>query len=254
MPAAAFLVLRLMLATLVLFPASLKPRTATGTSQGRREALVAGFAQTAFQGCLVGGLAWTTAGRGAILLATSPLLAAAWEAVTGRARVSRRRWSGLLLGVLGAGLVARGGTDLAWTEVGGNLLALGAAGAWAWYSFAIRPVVARVGSLRATAWTMLIALVLLGPVGAVQLAHLPWTTISLSAWVGVAYGATAGMVVAMTLWGRSAHRLGPVDTMVYVYLEPVSAVLLAAILLGESLTPGQGAGALLALIGVWLAS
>jgi probable blue pigment (indigoidine) exporter len=42
--------------------------------------------------------------------------------------------------------------------------------------------------------------------------------------------------------------------MIYVYLEPVSAVVIAAILLGESLSAAQAAGALLTLAGVWLAS
>ena len=50
------------------------------------------------------------------------------------------------------------------------------------------------------------------------------------------------------------HRLGTRQTMPYTYLEPVSAVLIAAIILGESLSVIQVAGGLLALVGVWLAS
>ena len=42
--------------------------------------------------------------------------------------------------------------------------------------------------------------------------------------------------------------------MIYVYLEPVSAVLIAAALLGESLSWIQAAGAVLAFMGVWLSS
>lgn len=48
--------------------------------------------------------------------------------------------------------------------------------------------------------------------------------------------------------------LGPTETMVYVYLEPVSAILIAAALLGERLGPGQMVGAALTFAGVWLAS
>ena len=49
-------------------------------------------------------------------------------------------------------------------------------------------------------------------------------------------------------------RLGSRQTMVYAYLEPVSAVVIAAIVLGESLSGIQATGALLSLTGVWLAS
>ncbi len=42
--------------------------------------------------------------------------------------------------------------------------------------------------------------------------------------------------------------------MLYVYLEPVSAVIIAAVVLGEVLRPKQAVGALLAFVGVGLAS
>ena len=63
-----------------------------------------------------------------------------------------------------------------------------------------------------------------------------------------------GMVAAMALWGRSIHRLGPQQTMIYIYLEPVSAVIIAAAMLGEVLHPIQAVGALLTFVGVGLAS
>jgi drug/metabolite transporter (DMT)-like permease len=62
------------------------------------------------------------------------------------------------------------------------------------------------------------------------------------------------MVMAMALWGKSIHRLGPQQTMLYAYLEPVSAVLIAAVGLGEALHPLQAVGALLTFVGVGLAS
>jgi probable blue pigment (indigoidine) exporter len=71
---------------------------------------------------------------------------------------------------------------------------------------------------------------------------------------GLVYAAVVGGVVSTALWGRSMVRLGSWQTMVYAYLEPVSAVVIAAIVLGESLSAIQAAGALLTLIGVWLAS
>jgi drug/metabolite transporter (DMT)-like permease len=42
--------------------------------------------------------------------------------------------------------------------------------------------------------------------------------------------------------------------MIYVYLEPVSAVVIAAALLGEALRPIQAVGALCTFVGITLAS
>ena len=217
--------------------------------------LRAGLAQAAFQILLIGGLRWTTAGQSAILLAASPVLTAGWLAVRGGEALDGRRWTGLAMGLAGVALSVwgqAGGLDA--QRVLGDLLALGGAAAWSWYAFAISPVVAAAGTWRATGWSMGIAMLLFAPIALPDVARLAWSTVSWPAWAGLVYGATAGMVLAMALWGRSVHQFGQRQTMVYVYLEPISAVVIAAIVLGESLTLVQAAGALLTLAGVWFAS
>ncbi len=158
-------------------------------------------------------------------------------------------------GIAGVALLvwrAAGGLDA--SRILGDLLALGAAAAWSWYGFAVRPVVAAAGTWQATGWAMGIAMLLFAPLGLSDTTRHTWAAVSWPAWAGLVYGGTAGMVLAMALWGRSLHRFGQRQTMVYVYLEPVSAVVIAAVLLGESLSAVQAAGALLTFAGVWLAS
>lgn len=249
-----FTFLRLVLATAVLAAVWL-PRRRAAPRGFWRPVLAAGIAQAAFQILLVAGLRWTTAGQSAILLAASPILTAAWLAVRGGERLDRRRWTGLLVGIAGVALVVSGAAGaLDASRMLGDLLALGAAAAWSWYGFAVSPVVAAVGTWQATGWGMMIATLLFAPFALPGAAHPAWSAVSWGAWAGLVYGATGGMVVAMALWGRSLHKFGQRQTMVYVYLEPVSAVVIAAILLGESLSAAQAAGALLTLAGVWLAS
>src|SRR5438128_11626434 len=78
----------------------------------------------------------------------------------------------LVLGFIGVGFVVQSaGIGVTWSQLGGDLLALGAAGAWAWYGLAIGPLVGALGTVRATGWTMVIAalcctpLVLVAPRG-----------------------------------------------------------------------------------------
>lgn len=215
----------------------------------------AGIAQATFQILLIGSLRWTTAGQSAILLAASPILTAVWLALRRGDTPDGRRWTGLLLGLAGVALIVRGasgGFDL--SHAAGDVLALGAAAAWVWYSLAVGQVVDAAGTWQATGWAMGIAMLVFAPLAVPEMARHAWGTVSWGAWAGLVYGATAGMVVAMALWGRSLHRLGPRETMVYVYLEPVSAVVIAAFLLRESLSTLQALGALFTFAGVWLAS
>ncbi len=254
-PPLGFTYLRVVLAVCVLALASGSGRSAPltrglWTSIGR-----AGLAQAAFQLLLIAGLARTTAGTSALLLAAAPLMTAGWLALSGREHLPGRHWAGLGVGLAGVALVVRGGASgFGREQLLGNLIALAAAAAWAAYSLAIAPLAGVLGAVRATKWSMLVAGLVITPFAFSVTLRLPWAAISWPAWAGLVYGATAGMVVAMTLWGRSMHALGPRETMVYVYLEPVSAVLIAAALLGERLAPGQLVGAALTFAGVWLAS
>jgi len=254
-PILDFTYLRIMLAAFLLLVVSGLGRWRISPRPRLRAIVTAGLAQAAFQILLIAGLRWTTAGISAILLASAPLLTTGWLALGRRERVSLGHWLGLGLGLAGVALVVRGaGMSLDRSRLLGDVLTLGAAGAWVWYSLAIAPLVADAGALRATGWAMAVSAIVFTPFGVVGVVRMPWTGVSWEAWAGLVYGATAGMVVAMALWGRSVYRLGPKTTMLYAYLEPVSAVVIAAILLGERLTALQAAGAVLTFAGVWCAA
>jgi drug/metabolite transporter (DMT)-like permease len=253
-PVAGFTFLRLVIATAVLAAIWL-PRRRSITRSLAPAVARAGIAQAAFQILLVAGLRWTTAGQSAILLAASPIITAAWLARRRGETLDGRRWTGLAAGLAGVALVAGGGAGgLDASRLLGDVLALGAAAAWSAYSMAVSPVVAAAGTWQATGWSMGIAMAVFAPLAWTDVARHAWAAVSWPAWAGLVYGATAGMVLAMALWGRSVHRYGQHETMVYVYLEPVSAVVIAAILLGESLGPVAALGACLTLTGVWLSS
>jgi drug/metabolite transporter (DMT)-like permease len=255
MPVLSFTYLRILLAMIVLFVVSWSAQPLGFPRAPWKPLLQAGLAQTAFQFLLIAGLQRTTAGNSAILLATAPLLTAGWIAFTRREHLGRRRWFGLIVGFGGVALVVQGGgIDVTGARLGGDLLALGAAGAWAWYGIVIGPLVGTLGALRATGWTMVIAAFCFTPLSFAEVRAHTWGSVSWEAWAGLIYGATVGMVMAMALWGRSIHRLGPQQTMLYVYLEPLSAVVIAAALLGEVLRPIQAVGALLTFVGVGLGS
>ncbi len=254
-PVLSFTYLRLLLATGILCAMARRVPRDRHITRVWKPLLYAGLAQMAFQGLLIAGLARTTAGNSAVLSATAPLLTAVWLVVTSRARLAPRQWAGLLAGLGGVTLVAAGGgAAFSTTRFSGDVFTLGAAGAWAWYGFVIGPLVGLVGTLRATGWAMGLAALLFTPLALTEVVSHAWNSVSWMAWGGLVYTATAGMVVAMALWGRAVQQYGPRHTMLYVYLEPVAALAIAAVLLGESFNLVQAGGALLTLLGVWGAS
>jgi drug/metabolite transporter (DMT)-like permease len=217
---------------------------------------IAGIAMFVCQIQVIASLHWTTAGQSAILLAVSPIFTAVWLALRRRDHLNGRQWGGLLAGLIGVGLVVGGSPGrFEWSYAVGDLLALGSAAAFVWYSLAVSPIVGSIGAWQATCWALAIAALALVPLTLFEVPHYAWwRSVSWEAWGGLIYSAAAGFVVAMALWGRSMYRLGARQTMPYSYLEPVSAVVIAAVILGESLSAFQAVGAVLTLIGVWLAS
>jgi drug/metabolite transporter (DMT)-like permease len=254
-PVLSFAYLRLLLATGILCAIACRVSPGRHTTGVWKPLLYAGLAQLAFQGLLIAGLARTTAGNSAVLSATAPLLTAGWLAVSRRTHLAPHQWAGLLAGLAGVTLVvAGGGAAFSATQFSGDLLTLGAAGAWTWYGFAIGPLVGLLGTLRATGWAMGLAALLFTPIALAEVVRHPWHSVSWMAWVGLVYTATAGMVVAMALWGRAMQQFGPRHTMLYVYLEPVAALVIAAVALGELFNFVQVGGAFLTLLGVWCAA
>lgn len=210
-------------------------------------ALCIGLSQLLF----IGGLARTSVAHLIILASTSPLLAAVYRWVRYGQRPNQRAGLGMALGFIGVLIVVGDAGGSEGTSVIGDLMGLGAAAAWVGATVMPQPLVDRYGAPRATGWLLVAAAVLVVPLGIpalIETAHHPPPAL---AWGSLLYTAMA-LLVGNTLWQRAVQQVGPGRTLVYLYLEPVLALIIAAIVLGERLTPVQALGGLLALGGVML--
>jgi drug/metabolite transporter (DMT)-like permease len=153
--------------------------------------------------------------------------------------------------VVGCVVAATAGTALTLGPVSGGqlsgvLLALGAALLYAGFILAGSRI-SGVGPLATTA-TVLSAgtVVLTGLALAVQ----PQLPTRPAAWLALLGVALIGTVVAVTAFFAALALLGPSDTAIVSTVEPVVSVGLAALVLGERLSPVQLAGGLAVLLAV----
>ncbi|WP_194835646.1 DMT family transporter [Nocardia sp. XZ_19_369] len=211
----------------------------------RRIGAVAALAAT-FQACYFGAVAASSVSVATLItIGASPVVVALLEQVTGRRAVDRRRAATIGLALAGlALLVGVPSDDLDATGLlAGAALAIAAAGAFA----AVTVISARpIPGLDAMTTT---GLGFTG--GAVILMPLALTTgITFEPNAGsLALLAALGLVptaVAYTLYFRGLPDAGPGTAAVLALLEPLTGAMLAAIVLGERLTPlGMMGGALL---------
>jgi drug/metabolite transporter (DMT)-like permease len=188
-----------------------------------------------------------------LLVATVPLFAAIIALGGGdRSVLKPSRAIGLVIGFAGVAIIVAG-PGLA-IEGGGGLFAVGevllVALLYAIAPFVIATKLRDVPALG----TITLALLAVGlfylPIGLLTQHEVPTLT-STMALVALAVLCTA---VAFIVFFALIARVGPVRAPLFTYVNPVVAILLGLIVLGEPLTPGLLVGFPLVILGCWLAA
>jgi drug/metabolite transporter (DMT)-like permease len=76
------------------------------------------------------------------------------------------------------------------------------------------------------------------------IAHTNWPALPGGAWAAMTYSGLGALVIAYLFWYRGMKILGPTRTAMYSNLQPIFALLVAWLTLGENPTLWQGVGTL----------
>jgi drug/metabolite transporter (DMT)-like permease len=200
----------------------------------------------------IAGLSRTSVSHNVILISCSPLLAAGYQLVFKRERLDRRSLIGVMGGFLGVVLLVSGAGGSGDATLIGDLLSLCGALTWMLATILPAPLLAKYGTMRTSAWLLAASMLGIVPISLVSIAHTVADPPSALAWLSLVYGGVFGILAGNSLWQRAVHEIGPGRTLIYLYLEPVGAMILAALFLGERLSAMQAIGGLMALGGVAL--
>ena len=254
-PAIRFLLAGLVLGGFALLTEGRIPRPQTGSEWG----IVSGLAMTGiflYALCFFYGLKHISAGRGALVVALTPVVVALVAWFIGQERMTAIKLAGIAIALAGCLTVIGNGNPLALLHgaVGiGEWLILGCVLCWTAYTFIGRRATKTLSPLAATLWASLIGAALIGTTtllhGGSDIAAWSWRV-----WASVVFLAIGGTALAFTWFADGVKRLGAARASVFVNLVPVFAVLQAAVLLDERLELPVLGGGLLVIAGVWLAT
>jgi drug/metabolite transporter (DMT)-like permease len=201
------------------------------------------------------GVSRTRAGEAALVVGASPALIALLSRMRGVERVTRRGAVGIAMSMFGVGLVVLGRAAVGQGPHGGSLLGdllvLCGSICWAVYTVLLIPLTRRVGGLYVVALSLLGGSMLMLAVGAPALVAQDWNLPG-RAWAALLYSGLGALVVAYLLWYRGVKVLGPTRTALYANLQPLIALLVAWVTLGETPTAWQSVGAATIVGGVLL--
>ncbi len=194
-----------------------------------------------------------------MLLSVSPLFIALLNRLVFGEKLRANFLSGFAAAMAGMLLIAFNGSLVLRLNPLGDLLALLAALAWAAYSMLIKQigvVAARAGAapvavLPLTRQVFTYGLIFLLPVLPLadfqpRLARLAQPA-NLANLLFLGVGASA---LCYLTWNTAVQRLGPVKTVVYIFLVPVVTIAASYLILGEQVTLVAAAGAALILAGL----
>lgn len=212
------------------------------------------FGHVGYQVLFILGVARTSAGSTALIIASSPV----WTALIGHAagidRMRRVQWAGLLVssaGVLLVVLLGAGEVDLTNEAFVGNVLLLVGSVLWALYTVFSRPVLARgAAPLGLAFYSVLAAFPVLAALGVSTVGTTAWAEVDGWTWAALVFSGGLSTGLAYYLWNIAVRHVGPSQTAAFSNLTPFVAILSAYVLLREPITLVQVAGGALIIGGL----
>jgi drug/metabolite transporter (DMT)-like permease len=197
----------------------------------------------------------TTAGNAALILAMVPLFVAVLSAARGTDHLRPHTWFGILLAFAGMIILttSHSALRLSLTTLSGDALILLCAVAWAVHTVFSQQFLLTISSLHWTTLTMAVGVPVLVAAALPELVRLPWAAVTWPTWATLAFSTFLAIGLGYVVWYRSLQTLGGPRTAVYSNLIPVVALAASWPLLNEQLGLRQAVGAVIVLVGVWVA-
>lgn len=200
------------------------------------------------------GVKFSTATNMSLFAAVNPVITACLAAVFLHERLNRLQAAGVTLSLAGVVVIITKADPAVLAGLSfntGDILLASAPVAWALYSVVGRKVMRGMSALAATAWASAAGTVLLfgaalaeGFTGSMALSPLGWASMM--------YMIVGSGVTAFYWWNQGVTVIGPSRAAIFMNVIPLAGMLFAAVLLGETVSLPQAAGATMIIAGVWL--
>ncbi len=208
--------------------------------------------------CFFYGLQYINASRASLIVALNPAVIglAAWLLHKERQGAAKCLGIALCLGGAGVVIVSRNpqllqGADNAWR---GDLLIFGCVVGWGVYSLFSRGLNKSLGPLQAVTWSILLGTAMLALTALVggKLTLTALSAIHLPQLLSLLYLGILGSALAYIAWYDGIRQIGATRAGVFIALNPLTAVICGAVLLGEQLTAPMLLGGAVILLGIYL--
>ena len=208
--------------------------------------------------CFFYGLHYVNASRASLIVALNPAVIALASYMLFKEKLSASKVLGISFCLVGAGLVIVSkntnvfeNNNFSWI---GDLLIFGCVMSWVIYSIFSKNLSSAIGPLHTVTYSILLGTLMLCSatfaLGEVTMFSL--SRISLSELLSLLHLGVLGSALAYILYYDGIQKIGATRSGAFIALNPMTAVLLGALLLDERLTLLMCAGGAFAILGIYL--
>lgn len=202
------------------------------------------------------GLDMTTPINSSIIMSTNPIFAFVFAALILREKITFLKGTGLAIGLSGVlMLILQNGTpDITSTTFLGDIFTMVNTISWAFFTVVIKRMLERYHPITVMKWVFTFGMLTNIPAGYHQWSTMDWSSITLVAWLEIAFVVVGATYLGYLLITFGLRRLSPTVVSTYTYTQPVIAAYLATLMGQDHIDLVMILSALLIFAGVFVVS
>ncbi len=209
----------------------------------------------AYNALFFSGLKTVSASRASLIITTNPAFIALFAALFFRERLTLLRILGIIFSISGAVIVISKGhpSQVLQGNLGlGELYICGCVLSWVAYSLIGKVALARLSPLVSVTYACLIGALFLLPPALLEGLRFTVMSYSYAAWISIIYLGVFGTSLGFIWYYQGIRTIGPSRAGVFINLVPICAIILAWLILNETVDASIILGAIFVFAGIYL--
>lgn len=254
-----YTMIRLIFASIVSFLILIKSNTYKSVNKKDLKSFIyiGFFGMLLFQVLFTYGAKYSTAANTSLILCLVPISVIFINYFFKHEKINSKIFIGVVLTIIGVICIVLGASkginmqsDMKYL---GAFLIVGAQVAFAIYTVYAKDLLEKYSPYQVSTYIFIIATILFFIISLPQLINAEWANITWKGWISCIFSGVFSITVANTLWIWGVKKIGSTKTSIYNNLPPVFSIFAGFYLLGENFGIYQIFGAVLIIIGLYIA-
>lgn len=206
-----------------------------------------------YQTLFVASLRYTTASNSSLLIAMSPLFTVIGLLLTKKEKAKPTLVIGSFVAIMGVFMIKGLGDipfQFSWISLRGDIIALCASILFGIYPFPLTRLQKTYTALTITLYTAIFGSIFLALYSGADWLRTDFMTLPVATWGSLLFAAYPVTAYSLVVWNYGIEKLGASRVMPYMYLVPVTAIVIAMLWIDEGMNIWQACGAFFILLGV----